>query len=130
MSELVANRLKSFIHSQLGAERLSDILIGTVTNDTDIEITIDTTQLPLRSAHLLIPQQFSIFKAKIIDGELISDSTIPDEYRSRGTLTQEKIEGFVKVDNRLKVGDKVVLLSFQQEQKFLVIDRVYDASTE
>lgn len=123
MSEILANSLKNFIHSQIEAERLTGVLIGTVTNENDLEVTVDNTQIPLRSAHLIVPEQFKRYTLPIVGGELNSNATILG-CLGGGPHNESGISGTLTVDNRLKTGDKVILLSFQQEQKYLIIDRV------
>lgn len=97
----LADQLFYMMQKNQDAMQLTDMLTGTVTSVSPLEITVSTEMAPLCREVLVLTESVTE-KTVVIDG-----------YR-------------VTLNRSLSVGDKVILLRVLHGQKFLVLSRIYE----
>lgn len=116
--------IKKLALDAVDSKRPVNILFGTVTKINPLEIKLDSQKV--------LPQAFLVLCRNVTDHEIQMEVNHQVEKMSGGAkdpsftshIHQYKGVKPFKVLNALKVGEKVVLLSMQGGQKYLVLDRV------
>lgn len=124
------------------AAQLSDLLIGTVTNASPLEITTDVSQAALRREVLYLTE--AVIEKKIDtlkhDHYVLHSHSIPNGSTGATGVCLPALEDVkcyengralptdassITLNEGLKLGDKVLLLSVQHGQKFVVLSRLF-----
>lgn len=98
MDEFI-NNIKKAILASIKAMNLCDVIYGTVTNISPLKIRINQ-QLEITQEFLVVSDMFSILKGNTTQGQSVT------------------------IDNRLKLGDKVILIRRAGGQQYVVEGRV------
>ena len=124
--------LQQIMQKNMQAMQLTNLVMGTVTSESPLEITSNTAMEPLRAGVLYLTE--SVIEKKI--PVLRHTHTAPDgatgpALESVGCQedgTSLPVEGGYIILNRgLEAGDKVLMLRVQNGQKFLVLSRVFES---
>lgn len=124
--------LQQIMQKNMQAMQLTNLVMGTVTSESPLEITSNTAMEPLRAGVLYLTE--SVIEKKI--PVLRHTHTAPDGTTGpalESVVCQEDgkslpVEGGYIILNRgLEVGDKVLMLRVQNGQKFLVLSRVFES---
>ena len=116
------------------ASQPTDFLVGTVTRANPLQIVTDNSQAPLEQSVLHLTS--AVIEKKI---KLEHTHTIHDTYTGGGSAENAlgdthciengkslPIEGgYMILNKKLEVGDKVLLLRVQHGQQFIVLSRVF-----
>ena len=97
----LADQLFYMMQKNQDAMQLTDMLTGTVTSVTPLEITVSTEMAPLRREVLILTESVTE-KTVVIDGYSVT------------------------LNRSLAVDDKVILLRVLHGQKFIVLSRIYE----
>lgn len=110
MIELIKETAKKVINT----ERLTDIFVATVVSVNPIKIQV--------SQKLILSQDYLIFAEKVTDHyvEITSEPQSPDITNNEDYKRRIKYVFY----NKLKVGDKVIIVRKAGGQKYYVLDRV------
>ena len=112
MGQRLINNLKQITENVNNASSFSDYYIGTVVSDEPLIQLGDSTQKPLFSQAVIIPAEFSSYEVEV-EGEFTGELT--------GSFT-----GRMTINNKLKTGEKVLLLKKTGGQKYTVIGKIND----
>lgn len=118
----LANAIKKAGVGAVNATMPVNLIFGTVTSDSPLEITTEQK--------LKLSKEFLVLTRNVTDYELEVSIDMNSESASGGSGYAEfashthKLKGKkIKVHNKLKVGDKVILARMQGGQDFVVLDR-------
>ena len=111
----------------------TDLAVGTVTSEEPLEITSNTAMEPLKAGVLYLTESVVEKKIPILQ----HTHTCPDGGTSAALLESQIIcqedskalpveDGYIILNRKLEVGDKVLLLKVQKGQKFVVLSRVFE----
>lgn len=119
--------LQQISAQQNHAMQLTDLEIGTVVKVNPLEIVRDVAQAPLRSEVLYLTESvvgkyLSIRKHK--HGDDGEEAYVRMVCYENGAALPE-YEGTTYLNRPLAVGDKVLMLSVQHGQKFVILSRVF-----
>ena len=124
--------LQQIMQKNMQAMQLTNLVMGTVTSESPLEITSNTAMEPLRAGVLYLTE--SVIEKKI--PVLRHTHTTPEGVTGpalESVVCQEDgkslpVEGGYIILNRgLEAGDKVLMLRVQNGQKFLVLSRVFES---
>lgn len=124
--------LQQIMQKNMQAMQLTNLVIGTVTAESPLEITSSTAMAPLRAGVLYLTE--SVIEKKI--PILQHTHTTPDGATGsalESVVCQEDgkslpVEGgYIILNRKLEVGDKVLMLRVQNGQKFIVLSRVFES---
>lgn len=125
--------IQQMIFETMKSYQPAEMQIGTVTNTSPLEITLDGTMQPLKSSVLYLTETVIEKSIPILehthntpqgetDAALLQADITCDEHGSNlGTQG-----GRIIFNQALKVGDKVILQRSQNGQKFVIQSRVYN----
>ena len=142
--------LQMGIQKSMDAAQLADLRIGTVTQASPLEITIDTAMAPLTSSVLYLTS--SVVEKKIpvlshthtidtlshthVAGDSVTSSGLTGTYTTNESLTSVACvengktlpveNGYIIINRGLALNDKVLLLRVANGQKFVVLSRVME----
>lgn len=116
--------IKQLAREEVKSENPVNVLFGTVTKEAPLEVTLDQ--------HGILTKEFLILSRSVTDHEIQMTVNHQVEKMSGGAkdpsfqahIHQYKGTKPFKVLNALKVGERVILLSVQGGQKYLILDRV------
>lgn len=110
------------------ANHPTDAIVATVMEVDPVRIQLDGYAGMLPAAVIDIPDYLDIYDVKIPDGELSSPDVtgILNGEEHDGNLKLSSLQGWLRIDNRLKVGDRIHVIKKQGGQKYLVIGRVVE----
>lgn len=100
------------------AAQLTDMVFGTVTKVSPLEISVNNTTAPLRSQVLLLTSNVIEYK-------------IPYTERTRDIVCYENgiplpaDSQWITLNRPLAVGDKVIMLKVEKGQKYIVLSRLF-----
>ena len=114
------NSMKKAGLDAVEASKPADFCFGKVTKEEPLTISVEQ-KLTLSTAQLVLTRNVTEFKIKITPIKWKTE----EEDGHKHELKEEEKE--IKVHNKLKVGEKVVLIRQKGGQKYLVLDRVVDA---
>lgn len=111
----------------------TDMEMGTVTQEEPLEIQINTSMAPLRAPVLILTEAVVEKKIPVLEhshsdyygttGNALLESNIKcTEYDKE--LPVE--DGYIILNRKLEVGDKVILLKVTHGQRFIVLSRVFE----
>lgn len=139
--------LQQISDQTVGATQPTDLFVGTVTAVDPLEIQTDIYQAPLRKEVLLLTE--SVIEKKILLEHTHKISTLSHSHSAEvaiergltGTYTTQKgldgvavyengtalpiVDGYAILNKGLEVGDKVMMISVQHGQKFIVLSRLF-----
>ena len=125
--------LQLMMQKNLHAMQPTDLVIGTVTSASPLEITSNTAMAPLRQPVLYLTENVVEKKIPILQhSHTCPDGTTSDALLSSSIVCQEDgnslpIEGgYIILNRALEVGDKVLMMKVQKGQKFVVLSRVFE----
>lgn len=119
------------------ASQPADYLVGTVTSEDPLQIVTDTSQAPLNASVLHLTSAVVEKKIRLSHTHEIYDtytgggsaSTALDDVHCIENGEDLPIEdGYVILNKKLEVGDRVILLRVQHGQQFIVLSRVFEGS--
>lgn len=124
--------LQQIMQKNMQAMQLTNLVIGTVTAESPLEITSSTAMAPLRAGVLYLTEPVIEKKIPILQ----HTHTTPDG--ATGTALESvacqedgkslPVEGgYIILNRKLEVGDKVLMLRVQNGQKFIVLSRVFES---
>lgn len=131
--------LQGMMQQSIAGSQLTDLVIGTVTAASPLEISIDTNMAPLQASVLYLTA--SVIEKKIPLLQHDHTVTISDTYTGGGSaacgvalgdiacfengtaLPVEK--GYIILNRPLAPGDEVLLLRVQGGQKYIVLSRIF-----
>lgn len=108
----------------------AELVIGTVTSASPLEITSNTSMAPLRRAVLYLTANVVEKKIPVLQHtHSAPDGTTGSALDSIVCLENGEplpVEnGYIILNRALKVGDKVLMMRVQRGQKFVVLSRVF-----
>lgn len=146
----LAEQLFYMMQQNQSAMQLTDMLVGTVSSVTPLEITISTEMAPLRKEVLLLTENVIEKKLPVLehthsitglnhyhvaDGS-VTTKALSDEYSTSAALAELSVtengislpieNGYIILNRGLVTGDRVILLRVQHGQKFVVLSRIFD----
>lgn len=124
--------LQQIMQKNMQAMQLTNLVIGTVTAESPLEITSSTAMAPLRAGVLYLTEPVIEKKIPILQ----HTHTTPDG--ATGTALESVVchedgkplpveGGYIILNRKLEVGDKVLMLRVQNGQKFIVLSRVFES---
>lgn len=99
------NKLKQVIQNSVKNERLTNFHFATMVTPTQIQL--DGSQGPIAEICCIIPEFLKTFTVNV-----------------EGSFHGEDHSGELKIDNSLKIGDRVIVLQQAGGQKYLVLGRL------
>ena len=124
--------LQQIMQKNMQAMQLTNLVIGTVTAESPLEITSSTAMAPLRAGVLYLTEPVIEKKIPILQ----HTHTTPDGATGsalESVVCQEDgkplpVEGgYIILNRKLEVGDKVLMLRVQNGQKFIVLSRIFES---
>lgn len=126
--------LQQIMQKNMQAMQLTNLVIGTVTAESPLEITSSTAMAPLRAGVLYLTEPVIEKKIPILQ----HTHTCPDGVTNAALLESQIIcqedskalpveDGYIILNRKLEVGDKVLMLRVQNGQKFIVLSRVFES---
>lgn len=114
----------------LGSQQPTDLAVGTVETTNPLSIRLDVSQAPLRSEVLYLTS--AVIEKKLsylghrhtVGGSTTSEALTAPVCYENGVALPSDSSG-VTINRGLAAGDKVLLLSVQRGQKYLVLSRIY-----
>jgi hypothetical protein len=100
------------------ASQPTDMVLGTVSNTSPLEIRINNTTAPLRNQVLMLTSNVIEYK-------------IPYSIRNRDIVCYENgtalpvDQQWITLNRSLEVGDKVIMLKVNSGQKYIVLSRLF-----
>lgn len=146
MEETLLQVLQKINKNGNEAEQLSDMVIGTVTSASPLEVSIDTTQAILKREVLLLTANV-IERRVALSNHNHKFTGLAHVHSAPGGMTSNELFGTYETESNrssvtcyeqgvalptnliqraLAVGDKVLLLSVQHGQKFIILSRLYE----
>lgn len=124
--------LQQIMQKNMQAMQLTNLVIGTVTAESPLEITSSTAMAPLRAGVLYLTEPVIEKKIPILQ----HTHTTPDG--TTGSALESVVcqedgkplpveDGYIILNRKLEVGDKVLMLRVQNGQKFIVLSRVFES---
>jgi len=106
--------MKRIVKDYIGAQQLADVLFGTVTKATPLEVMVDD-KTKLTGAFLIVPEHMTKYEIDVQHTHAYSGGT------TAPALPQKLL-----IRRGLEVGDKVVLVQAQGGSQYVVTGRVVD----
>lgn len=121
--------LQTVVGRQLGATGLTDYTIGTVSKESPLEIKINE-RITLPNSMILLTEVVIEKKLNLSHFHEVQDSTeIEDNHKHNISLdTKTSTDTTITIQEGLKEGEKVLLLSVAAGQKFVVISKLRNAN--
>lgn len=119
-------------------QQLTDLRTGTVTAVDPLEITINTAMAPLKESVLLLTESVVEKKIPVLEHNHVIHDTYTGGGSSENNLLESQIicyehgkplpveDGFIILNRKLEVGDKVLLLRIEHGQRFIILSRVFE----
>ena len=131
----LSQALYQMMQDNQAAGHPTDLRVGTVTNDSPLEITINTQSAPLKGPVLILTEPVVEKKIPVLehlhstpvgptDDRLLESQIICQEHGK--PLPVE--DGYIILNRKLEVGDKVIMLRVESGQRFIVLSRVFEVS--
>lgn len=118
----LAEQLFLMMQRNQEAMQLTELVIGTVTGVSPLEITINTAMQPLRKEVLYLTAAVVEKKIPVYTPSNPGVNVVAIE--NGKTLPVEN--GYVILNRALSNGDKVLLLRVQHGQQFIVLSRIFE----
>ena len=139
--------LQQISDQSVGASQPTDLFVGTVTSVSPLEIQTDIYQAPLKGEVLLLTE--SVIEKKVLLDHTHQIDTLSHSHSAEvaisngltGTYTTKKaldtttvfengtaipiVDGYAIINRALAVGDKVMMISVQHGQRFIVLSRLF-----
>ena len=121
--------LKKIIDESLESYGLSEYELGTVVSSAPIKIKT-SDRVVLEADQLLLTEQVIEKVIKINHNHMVSGSTGNADGHTHGVniTSQDKLENEIVITEGLKVNDKVILISAEQGQKYIVLSKQRDCN--
>lgn len=105
----------------IGSMKICDVVIGTVTKASPYEIRIEA-KLTLKEADgvLTFARAVTDYETEVTPMEWSTESASSPDAHSHGITGKRKIT----IHNKLKVGDKAIMLRVTGGQHYIVLDKV------
>lgn len=123
--------LQMVMQKNYQAMQPTDLVIGTVTGISPLEITSNTAMAPLRAPVLYLTENVIEKKIPVLQ----HTHTVPDGNTGTALESVACVEngqalpvegGYIILNRALQVGDKVLMMKVQKGQKFVVLSRVFE----
>lgn len=123
--------LQMVMQKNYQAMQPTDLVIGTVTGISPLEITSNTAMAPLRAPVLYLTENVIEKKIPVLQHM----HTTPDGNTGTALESVACVEngqalpvegGYIILNRALQVGDKVLMMKVQKGQKFVVLSRVFE----
>lgn len=146
MAELI-DVLQKITGNVMNNAGLTDLVIGTVTKTSPLEVTLVSTMLPLPAEVLILTESVVEKKIPIVNHkhDVTHNHIIHDTYSNGGTSEDSNIcgnslsniicyengkalpvqNGFIILNRALAVGDKVIMLRVLNGQNFIILSRAF-----
>jgi hypothetical protein len=126
MSSGLVHVIKQIAMDAVDNSKIPDLRFGTVISDSPLKVQV-TNQFVIPASMLIVPQNLTDYEVDItIDssyGWNTEDEMVDSEpHKHELTIGEKKL----KIHNKLKTGDKVVLLRKQGGQSYFVLDRIVE----
>ena len=113
----------------------TDLRVGTVTGTDPLEVTINSQSAPLKPPVLILTEPVVEKKIPVLD-HLHSTPVGPTDNRllESQIICQEHgkplpvEDGYIILNRKLEVGDKVLLLRVENGQRYVILSRVFEVS--
>ena len=113
----------------------TDLRVGTVTGIDPLEVTINSQSAPLKPPVLILTEPVVEKKIPVLehlhstpagptDNRLLESQIICQEHGK--ALPVE--DGYIILNRKLEVGDKVLLLRVENGQRYVILSRVFEVS--
>ena len=131
----LSQALYQMMQDNQAAGHPTDLRVGTVTKESPLEITINTQSAPLKGPVLILTEPVVEKKIPVLehlhstplgdtDNRLLESQIICQEHGK--PLPVE--DGYIILNRKLEVGDKVIMLRVENGQRFIVLSRVFEVS--
>lgn len=131
----LSQALYQMMQDNQAAGHPTDLRVGTVTKESPLEITINTQSAPLKGPVLILTEPVIEKKIPVLehlhstpvgdtDNRLLESQIICQEHGK--PLPVE--DGYIILNRKLEVGDKVIMLRVENGQRFIVLSRVFEVS--
>lgn len=124
--------LHSIIQESMGAANLSDLEIGTVTQENPLEIQCQTSMNTLQAPVLYLTESVVEKKIPILEHNHMgvhgatSSALLKNEIICKEHGENLPVEnGYIILNRRLEKEDKVLLLKVRKGQKFIILSRIF-----
>ena len=146
MAELI-DVLQKITGNYMNNAGLTDLVIGTVTKVSPLEVTLVNTMLPLPAEVLILTESVVEKKIPITDHKhnVTHNHVIHDTYTNGGSSEDSNVcstelgniicyehgkalprkDGFIILNRALGVGDKVIMLRVLNGQNFIILSRAF-----
>jgi hypothetical protein len=126
MSSGLVQVIKEIAMDAVDNSKIPDLRFGTVISDSPLKVRV-TNQFIIPSSMLIVPQNLTDYEVDItIDasyGWNTENKLVNGEpHNHELTIGEQKL----KIHNRLKIGDKVVMLRKQGGQSYFILDRIVE----
>lgn len=118
MSSGLVEVIKQVAMDAVDNSKMPDLRFGTVISESPLKVRV-TNQFIIPESMLIVPQHLTDYEVKVTiessyDWKTVDNSDI--------VISKQKM----KIHNKLKTGDKVVLLRKQGGQSYFVLDRLIE----
>lgn len=119
-----ASQFKQLIE-KYGFNKEMDLLIGSIKQVHPLRIKLKSINLTLDESDVMVCESLTTHSRRIsLSPITLSGSTTSNDGHSHTINNLTIQEGDLVIENPLTAGDDVVLLAFENDQKYLVIDRM------
>lgn len=123
-------QIRNIIDEQMQAYGLSELKIGTVISTSPLKIKI-SDRITLSQEQLLLTEEVLEKKIKLIHKHnaqtgtfVVKQQTESDSLHLVKGNTENELHPFCIIQEGLKVNDKVIIISAEKNQKFIVLSKV------
>ena len=123
--------LQMVVQKNYQAMQPTDLVIGTVTGISPLEITSNTAMAPLRAPVLYLTENVIEKKIPVLQHtHTTADGNTGTALESVACVENGQVlpveGGHIILNRALQVGDKVLMMKVQKGQKFVVLSRVFE----
>lgn len=136
----LSQALYQMMQDNQAAGHPTDLRAGTVTKESPLEITINTQSAPLKGDVLILTEPVVEKKIPVLEHNHVIHDTYTGGGSSENNLLESQIicyehgeplpveDGFIILNRKLEVGDKVIMLRVENGQRFIVLSRVFEVT--
>ena len=136
----LSQALYQMMQDNQAAGHPTDLRVGTVTKESPLEITINTQSAPLKGPVLILTEPVVEKKIPVLEHNHVIHDTYTGGGSSENNLLESQIicyehgkplpveDGFIILNRKLEVGDKVIMLRVENGQRFIVLSRVFEVT--
>lgn len=124
--------LQQIMQKNMQAMQLTNLVMGTVTSASPLEITSNTAMEPLRAGVLyltepVIEKKIPVLRHTHTAPEGVTGPALESVVCQEDGKSLPVEGGYIILNRGLEAGDKVLMLRVQNGQKFLVLSRVFES---